>query len=269
MGSRDHDRSSIDETSIPEKILEQISGNREIMQAVEDLYLSRGTRPSPGGGSRNIRVLIGSGNDILREGMVTVIKRAEGLAPVGEADSASDCIEKADSLAPDVVIMDFHLPGISTFEACAEIKSRHPAMKIIFLSTFNDYKYINKSLKAGADGFLPDRVAGSELVGSIRSVSGGDRAVSPRVLEALIDRILEQADGRWSSILDRLTERELEVLELVSEGLRNKDIAARLFVSLRTVEKTTSDIYRKLGVDSRGAAIRIFLDSNRELETEA
>jgi len=268
MGSEDHDKSSINETSIPEKILEQISGNREIIQAVEDLYLARGSQSSPGGASRDIRVLIGSGNDILREGMMTVIRRAEGLSPVGEADSASNCIKKADSLAPDVVIMDIHLPGMSAFEACAEIKSRHPAMKILFLSTFNDYKYINKSLKAGADGFLPDRVAGSELVGSIRSVSGGDRAVSPRVLEALLDRILEQVDGKWGSVLDRLTKRELEVLELVSEGLRNKDIAARLFVSLRTVEKTTSDIYRKLEVDSRGAAIRVFLDSNRELEPE-
>jgi DNA-binding NarL/FixJ family response regulator len=209
-----------------------------------------------------IKVLISDDHDILREGLVSLIGRRHDISVVGEAANAGECLERAAELEPDVIIMDIQMPGLSPFEACEQLKARRPEMKVIVLSMYDDYEYVDKALKVGADGYLVKKVAGAELVDAIRRVNRGERVFSADVLDMLISSLQDSsATQRDVSPIRSLTERELDVLRLISQGLRNKQIAAKLYVSPKTVEKAISNIYRKLGVDSRGAAIRMFLDA--------
>jgi DNA-binding NarL/FixJ family response regulator len=130
------------------------------------------------------------------------------------------------------------------------------------LSMYEDYEYVDRALHAGADGYLLKKVASSELVSAVRRAAQGEKVFSPQVLDAIVASVRQETpDTRTSSPVETLTSREHDVLSLMSEGMSNKQIAARLFVSPKTVEKIVSGIYRKLGVSSRTAAVKHFLSS--------
>ncbi len=210
--------------------------------------------------SAKIKVLITDDHNILREGLISLIEKQPDVTVVGEAEDAGQCLAKAEKLQPDVVVMDIKMAGMSGIDACLRLKSAHPETRVIMLSMYDDYEYVDRALQAGADGYLLKKVISSELVEAIRKVARGERVFSPQVLEMIVGSLRNgNALERESSPLQALTAREQEVLRLASDGLRNKQIAAHLFLSPKTVEKVISDIYRKLGVNSRVAAIRIFL----------
>lgn len=207
-----------------------------------------------------IRVLLADDHAILREGLASLIEKQADIAVVGEAEDGAECLEKAASLLPDVVVLDIKLPGMSGIEICHHLKSSYPRLKVIMLSMYEEYEYVNRSLQAGADGYLLKKVAGSELVNSIRKAFRGEKSFSPQVLDMIVAAFKEEARGpRPSSPMAMLTTRELDVLALMSEGLSNKEIATRLFVSPKTVEKVVSSVFRKLGVNTRTAAVKVFL----------
>ena len=209
-----------------------------------------------------IRVLLTDDHAILREGLASLIEKQPDILVVGEAEEGEECLEKAAALAPDVVVMDIKIPGISGIEACRRLKSSHPLMKVIMLSMYEEYAYVDQALKAEADGYLLKKVASSELVNAIRKVAGGEKVFSPQVLDMIVESLKDREGAPESlSPLDALTGREREVLVQLREGLSNKQIARRLHISPKTVEKIATGVYRKLGVKSRTAAVKLFLSS--------
>jgi len=215
-----------------------------------------------------IKVLITDDHNILREGLISLIEKQPDVTVVGEAEDACQCLAKAEKLQPDVVVMDIKMAGESGIDACLQLKQLNPATKVIMLSMYDDYEYVDRALRAGADGYLLKKVISSELVDAIRKAARGERVFSPQVLEMIVGSLRDGAGSpRDSSPLRLLTSREREILRLASDGLRNKQIAAHLYLSPKTVEKVISDIYRKLGVNSRVAAIRIFLQDRQVPQT--
>lgn len=209
-----------------------------------------------------VRVLLADDHAILREGLASLIEKQPDIAVVGEAEDGKECLEKAAALVPDVVVLDIKLPGMSGIEACRLLKYSYPLMKVIMLSMYEEYEYVSRALQVGADGYLLKEVASSELVNAIRKAHRGEKVFSPQILDMIVAQVKEEVPpGKPLSPLDQLTAREMDVLSLMSEGFSNKAIAARLFVSPKTVEKVVSGIYRKLEVSSRTAATRIFLSS--------
>jgi DNA-binding NarL/FixJ family response regulator len=206
-----------------------------------------------------IRVLLVDDHAILREGLASLMEKQPDLEVVGEAESGEESLARAESLRPDVVIMDIRLQGISGIEACRMLKEHLPHIKVILLSMYEDYEYVHRALQADADGYLLKKVAGFELVDAVRKVYRGERAFSPQILETIVEMAREGDFAGEGSRLDLLGSREYDVLALMSEGMSNKEIASRLYISPKTVEKIISNIYRKLGVDSRTAAVRYFL----------
>lgn len=216
----------------------------------------------PDRAQERIRVLLADDHAILREGLASLIEKQPGIAVVGEAEDGSECLEKAAALVPDVVVLDIKLPGMSGIEVCRQLKSSYPLMKVIMLSMYEEYEYINRALQVGADGYLLKKVASSELVSAIRKANEGEKTFSPQVLDMIVTSFKEKTrDRQAESPLGDLTSREYDVLSLMSEGLSNKEIASRLFVSPKTVEKVVSGIFRKLGVSSRTAAVKRFLST--------
>ena len=212
--------------------------------------------------SNKIRVLLADDHAILREGLASLIEKQTDIAVVGEAEDGSECLDKAAVLVPDVVVLDIKLPGISGIEVCRQLKSSHPLMKVIMLSMYEEYEYINRALRVGADGYLLKKVASSELVSAIRRANEGEKTFSPQVLDMIVTSFKEESrEPEPESPVGTLTSREYDVLSLMSEGLSNKQIASRLFVSPKTVEKVVSGIFRKLDVSSRTAAVKLFLSS--------
>jgi two-component system, NarL family, response regulator DegU len=209
---------------------------------------------------QRIRVLITDDHAILREGLISLIEKQADISVVGEAEDGPECLEKAAALHPDVVVLDVKIPGISGIEACRQLKATEPKARVVILSMYEDYEYINRALQAGADGYLLKKVAGSELVNAIRQVNKGEKAFSPQVLDMIVDSFKDEAEETREIVSTRsLTAREFDVLSLMSEGMSNKEIAARLFVSPKTVEKMITSIYRKMKVGSRTAAVKLFL----------
>jgi len=208
-----------------------------------------------------IRVLLADDHAILREGLASLIEKQPDILVVGEAEDGSECLEKTSALIPDVVVLDIKLPGMSGIEVCKQLKTSHPLIRVIMLSMYEDYEYVNQALQAGADGYLLKKVASSELVSAVRKAYQGEKTFSPQVLDMIVASVREVAPAAKPSPIDTLTSREQEVLSLMSEGMSNKQIAARLFVSPKTVEKVISGIYRKLEVSSRTAAVKLFLSS--------
>jgi DNA-binding NarL/FixJ family response regulator len=212
---------------------------------------------------QQIRVLITDDHAILRDGLASLIEKQPDIIVVGEAEDGDECLEKAAALVPDVVVLDLKIPGISGIEACRRLKSSYPLMKVIVLSMYEDYEYVNQALKVGADGYLLKKAASSKLVDAIRQAQRGEKVFSPQVLEMIVASFKEESGAaqrtKPASPIDSLTTREYEVLSLMSEGLTNKKIADSLCVSPKTVEKVVSSIFRKLGVKSRTAAVKLFL----------
>ncbi|MEW6553685.1 MAG: response regulator transcription factor [Actinomycetota bacterium] len=216
----------------------------------------------PDAKGERIRVLLADDHAILREGLASLIEKQQDILVVGEAEDGSECLERTATLIPDVVVLDIKLPGMSGIEVCKQLKASHPLIKVIMLSMYEDYEYVNQALQAGADGYLLKKVASSELVSAVRKAYQGEKTFSPQVLDMIVASVRgEGAPAAKPSPIEMLTSREKDVLSLMSEGMSNKQIAARLFVSPKTVEKVISGVYRKLGVSSRTAAVKLFLSS--------
>ncbi len=198
--------------------------------------------------SGGIRVLVVDDHPLHREGAHHTLAEQPDLQVVGEAATGERALELVDALQPDVVLMDVRLPGITGIETTREIIRRHPTVRVLLVSAYEDDEYVRGALAAGACGYLLKTAPGSELVQAVRAVATG-----ATVLESSLVGILRAAAE--APPVERLTDRELEVLALLASGLRNKEIASRLALSRRTVERHCGEIYAKLGASSRTEAV--------------
>jgi len=203
-----------------------------------------------------IRVLLAEDHVVVREGTRELMRRERDMEVVGEAGDGEEATRLALELQPDVVLMDIAMPKLNGIEATKQIKARCPASAVLILTAYDSDQYIFALLEAGAAGYLLKNVRGRELIEAIRAVHAGESVLHPVVTRRVIDRF-KAARGELgeNGAAEPLTERELEVLQLASKGMTNKDIAKGLCLSVRTVQCHLGNIFSKLGVGSRTEAI--------------
>ena len=224
-----------------------------------------------------IRVLVADDQDIVRDGLVTILDLSPELAVVGEASTGERAVELAAGTRPDVVLMDLRMPGIGGAEATRRLRAEHPDIAVLVLTTFDDGDSLRSALAAGARGFLTKDAGRVQLVDAIRSVARGGTVFSEAVAGQLVDafvggsgalaeeRTEDRARPRSSRIeperlrrdFPELTPRECEVLAAIVSGDSNPEIAAGLFISVATVKSHINALFAKLGVTSRAAATEL------------
>jgi DNA-binding NarL/FixJ family response regulator len=202
----------------------------------------------------SIKILLAEDHKIVREGTRQLLEQSPSLEIVGEAADGLEVIRKAGELSPDVIVMDVRMPELSGLEATRIIKTRHPGVRILILSAYDDDRYIFPLLTAGASGYLLKTSSGAELAEAIHTVHNGGTALSPRVAGKVVERLTNHQPTTDRSHLEILTEREMEVLRAVAWGMTNKNIATSLSISSQTVQVHLRNIFNKLGVSNRSEA---------------
>jgi DNA-binding NarL/FixJ family response regulator len=200
------------------------------------------------------RIVIVEDHTILREGLRSLLREHDNLEVIGEAADGRSGTRLALSRKPDLVLMDLSMPKMNGFEAIREIKKTEPAIKVIALTVHNTEEYILMTLQAGADGYVLKDATHDELIMAVRQVLSGKRFLSPSVSGKVIEGYLEgKKNLPPMSQIDGLTQREREVLKLIAEGYKNKDVASFLCISLKTVEKHRANLMRKLDLHNTSA----------------
>ncbi|MFQ5848021.1 MAG: response regulator [Candidatus Methylomirabilales bacterium] len=208
--------------------------------------------------NRKIPVLLVDDHEVVRVGLRSLLSREPGIEVVGEAGSAADAVAQADRLRPRVVIMDVRLPDRSGVEACREIRSADREIQIIMLTSYADDEAVFSSVMAGASGYLLKQIRGQELVRAIETVAGGQSLLDPAVTQKVLDRVKQLASSSQPDEIAALSAQERKVLALVADGKTNKEIAAALGLSDKTVKNYLSHIFEKLNLSRRAEAAAYF-----------
>ena len=210
-----------------------------------------------GGGSvETIRVLICDDHALFRRGLVMVLESEEGIEVVAEAEDGEDALVKAEEAAPDVVLMDVRMPKMSGIEATRAIAEAVPSAKILMLTVSDEEEDLYEAVKAGATGYLLKEISIEEVANAIRAVVTGQSLISPSMASKLLSEFNNLAKAAQQKVLaPRLTDRELQVLKLVAQGLSNREVAEQLFISENTVKNHVRNILEKLHLHSRMEAV--------------
>ncbi len=198
---------------------------------------------------KRIRVLLSDDHLVVRKGLRSILERQSGMEVVGEAADGRQAVALAETLTPDVAIIDITMPHLNGIDATAQIVRRNPKIGVVILSVHSDETYILRALNSGAKGYLLKDSAETDLVKAVDTVASGKPFFSPAIAEALLEdymRFLHQRNLEDS--YDLLTDREKEILHLLAEGKPNKEIAAILTLSVYTVETHRSNLMQKLGL---------------------
>jgi DNA-binding NarL/FixJ family response regulator len=204
-----------------------------------------------------IRLLLVDDQRLMRDGLRTILELEQDFDVVGEAENGQAGLDAFEEFVPDVVLMDIRMPGMDGVEATRRMIMRWPDARVIILTTFDDDEYIFEGLRAGALGYLLKDVSGDELAEAIRKVADGGALIEPSVARKVIAefaRLEPAARPLNEGLADPLSEREIEILQLLAQGLSNKQIASRLHLAEGTVKNYISNIFNKLGVSDRTQA---------------
>ena len=202
-----------------------------------------------------IRIALCDDHAVVRSGLRAILEAEADLEVVGESGTAEEAVALAREAQPDVFVMDIGLPDRSGIAATAEVCQASPATRVLVLTVHDDVTYLRRAFDAGAVGYLVKEAADVELVQAVRQVAAGKQYVHPSLGAALLAR--EVATARPAGPGGELSEREVEVLRLIAGGLTNAEIAARLYVSVRTVETHRAHIHQKLDVRTRAGLVRV------------
>ena len=201
-----------------------------------------------------LRLLVVDDHEVVREGLVALLSRREEFQVVAEAGSVAESIAAARRFEPDLVVMDVRLPDGSGIEACRDIRAEFPAMRIVMLTSYPDEEAVLSAILAGASGYLLKQIRGRDLVTALEAVGRGDSLLDPAVTERVLERVRRIASGDELDELSDLTSQERKILLLVAEGKTNKEIAADVFLSDKTVKNYVSSILSKLSLQRRAQA---------------
>lgn len=197
------------------------------------------------------RILLADDHTVLRAGIRTLLDLEADLEVVGEAEDGLQAVAQAKKLQPDLVVIDLSMPLMNGVDAIRQIKQRDPGTKIIVMTVHKSDEHVRAALDAGADGYLLKDDSHHDLLAAVRSVALGGTYLSPKVCGKVVSGYLEKDAAAGVGLSsDMLTEREREVVKLVAEGYKNREIAEHLVLSIKTVEKHRANIMRKLDLHS-------------------
>jgi two-component system response regulator DevR len=201
-----------------------------------------------------LRLLVVDDHEVVRQGLVSLLERREGFQVVAQAGTVAEAIDAANKFQPDLIVMDVRLPDGSGIEACREIRAEHPGTRVVILTSYPDEEAVFASIVAGASGYLLKQIRGRDLVAALESVGRGESLLDPAVTEKVLDRVRRIASGTYTDELAQLTRQEQKILLLIAEGKTNKEIAAEIFLSDKTVKNYVSSILAKLNLQRRSQA---------------
>jgi two-component system response regulator DevR len=201
-----------------------------------------------------LRLLVVDDHEVVREGLVALLARRDEFQVVAEAGSVAESLAAARRFQPDLVVMDVRLPDGSGIEACREIRAEFPAIRVVMLTSYPDEEAVLSAILAGASGYLLKQIRGRDLVSALEAVGRGDSLLDPAVTERVLERVRRIANGEEKDELSELTAQERKILRLVADGKTNKEIAAEIFLSDKTVKNYVSSILSKLNLQRRAQA---------------
>jgi len=204
--------------------------------------------------TKRIRVMLVDDHAVVRSGLSAFLMVYPDLELVGEAESGEEAVASAALLQPDVILMDLVMPGMDGVATTRAIRQKYPNIQIVALTSFKEENLVQGALQAGAIGYMLKNVTASELANAIRSAHAKRMTLSSEAAQALVQSTSQTVPGS-----DNLTEREREVLRLMVDGLNNSEIAEKLVISASTVKFHIANIFTKLGVDNRVAAVSLAL----------
>lgn len=203
-----------------------------------------------------ISVLLAEDHGIVREGLKLLVNAQEDMEVVGEADNGRTAWQKAKELRPDVVVMDVSLPELNGAEATERLKRDCPDIRVLGLTVHEERGYLRRMLQAGAGGYVLKRAAAEELTQAIRTVVAGGVYLDPRLVDKVVGGFVREQSLKDNPHTTELSRRETEVLRLIAWGYSNKEIAARLAISVKTVETYKTRLMEKLDLHSRADIVR-------------
>ena len=197
----------------------------------------------------SIKVMIVDDHNLVREGLKAVFDQGDEIDVVGEAGSGEEAIEMVNKVKPDVILMDISMPGMNGIQATKLIRDAHPDAKIVILTMLDQEGYVYEAIKAGATGYMLKSTSSDELVNAIQTVNEGKALLHPDATAQLLKEFVTLAQNKAKDY--GLSNREMEVLQLLSEGNTNKEIAKALWISEQTVKTHVAHIFDKLGTSDR------------------
>jgi DNA-binding NarL/FixJ family response regulator len=207
-----------------------------------------------------LRVLIAEDHEMIREGLKLLVNSQPDMEIIGEASNGRAAVQLAQELQPDVVVMDVTMPELNGLQATKKLKQQCPQIKVLPLTRHTDDGYLQQLLKAGASGYVLKQSSSKELLRAIRVVNAGQTYLDPAITEKAVTQILsERQPARGAAAKANLSDREAEVLRLTALGYINKEVAARLSLSVKTVEVHKANAIRKMGMKSRVDVVRYAL----------
>jgi two-component system response regulator DevR len=199
-----------------------------------------------------VRVFLLDDHEVVRRGLRELFEGSDGIEVVGEAGTAAEAMTQIPELHPDVAILDARLPDGSGVEVCRHVRSVDPSIRAIMLTSYDDDEALFASIMAGASGYVLKEVTGQNLVAAVQDVAKGGALMDPRVTRRIMARLRSGSEGPIE--LRDLTSQERRVLDLIAEGLTNREIAERIFLAEKTVKNYVSSILGKLGLERRTQA---------------
>ncbi|MDK2798450.1 MAG: hypothetical protein PWP27_30 [Clostridiales bacterium] len=201
-----------------------------------------------------IRVLIADDHSMVRQGLKQIVELEEDMEVVAQAANGDEAVNLAMEIQPDVILMDINMPGMNGIQAISQLKEKRCPSKIIVLTIHSDREYLIKTVQLGAAGYVLKDADSDVLIQAIKNVYRGESYIQPTMTTELIKEFSKSSEEHQVKGQSLLTQREIEVLELIAEGMLNKEIAAKLYISEKTVKNHVSNIFKKLNVSDRTQA---------------
>ncbi|TFH37897.1 MAG: response regulator transcription factor [Anaerolineales bacterium] len=208
------------------------------------------------------RILLVDDHEVVRIGLKALLEKHPDFEVVAEAASGHDAVDKTKANKPDVVVMDIRLKGGSGIEACQEITEKYPNTKVIMLTSYAEDEMLFSAIRAGASGYVLKQIGSDDLIHAIEAIGRGDALLDPAVTQRVFQEVRKAAREEEASAFAELTQQEMHVLQLVSEGRTNRQIAEMLFLGEGTVRNYVSSILSKLNVRNRAEAAAYAVEHN-------
>jgi DNA-binding NarL/FixJ family response regulator len=203
-------------------------------------------------GKSGIKVFLLDDHEIVRRGVKDMLEAEPDITVIGEAGTAESALARIPALRPDVAVLDVRLPDGDGVSVCREIRSRMPEIACLMLTSFGDDEALFDAIMAGAAGYVLKQIRGTDLVGAVRTVASGESMLDPEAASKVMARMRDQATRK--DPLAGLTNQERKILELIGEGLTNRQIGERMYLAEKTVKNYVSALFAKLGMERRTQA---------------